>query len=159
MKKSLVVLFFGFVLGVIATGFFMYRAMPGLMLNVRKSRLGFEETVVAVSTSAIERGWRVPKIYDLQTSLVVDNYEDMTRMKIVSLYGTDDVYRMVFRDDAKMAAALLPWRIAVYETADGSVYISRLNTGILSRFYRGSIGEVMSRADREEQFILEHICH
>lgn len=158
MKKILGILFVGFVLGVVATGFLVYKTLPRFMLTVHESRLGFEETVIAVSASAIERGWRVPKIYDLQTSFIVDNYEDMTRMKIVSLYGTDDAYRMLYRDDTKMASALLPLRIAVYETADGSVYISRLNTGVLSRFYHGAIGEVLSRADREEQFMLEHIC-
>lgn len=158
MKKILGVLFIGFVLGVVATGFLVYKALPRFMLTVHKSKLGFEQTVVAISASAIERGWRVPKIYDLQASFIVDNYEDMTRMKIISLSGTDDAYRMLYRDDTKMAAALLPWRIAVYETADGSVYISRLNTGVLSRFYHGTIGEVLSRADREEQFMIEHIC-
>jgi uncharacterized protein (DUF302 family) len=157
MKKSLGLLFVGFVLGVVATGFLVYKVLPRFLLTAHKSRLAFEETVVAISASAIEHGWRVPKIYDLQTSFIVDNYEDMTRMKIVSLYGTDNTYRMLYRDDGKKTAALLPWRIAVYETADGSVYVSRLNTGVLSRFYRGIAGEMMSEAARDEHAIIERI--
>lgn len=127
------------------------------MLSTQKSRLAFEETVVAISASAIEHGWRVPKIYDLQATFIVDNYEEMSCMKIVSLLGTDNAYRMLYPDEHKMTAALLPWRIAVYETADGTVYVARLNTGVLSMFYPGSTGEMMSRSAREEQRIIENI--
>ena len=157
MKRILGLLFVGFVLGLAAAGLCVWKLLPRYMLTARQSRLGFEETVVAISASAIEHGWRVPKIYDLQATFIVDNYEEMSRMKIVSLYGTDNAYRMLYSDEQKMTAALLPWRIAVYETADGTVYVARLNAGVLSRFYSGSTGEMMSRAAREEQRIIEDI--
>jgi uncharacterized protein (DUF302 family) len=64
---------------------------------------------------------------------------------------------MLYPDENKMTAALLPWRIAVYETADGTVYVAHLNNGVLSRFYSGSTGEMMSRAAQEEQRIIEDI--
>ncbi len=157
MKRVLGLLCVGFVLGLAAAGFCVWKLLPRFMLTTQKSRLAFEETVVAISASAVEHGWRVPKIYDLQATFIVDNYEKMSRMKIVSLYGTDNAYRMLYSDEQKMTAALLPWRIAVYERADGTVHVARLNTGVLSMFYPGSAGEMMSRAAREEQSIIEDI--
>ncbi|UCC12047.1 MAG: DUF302 domain-containing protein [candidate division WOR-3 bacterium] len=157
MKRILGLLFVGFVLGLAAAGLCVWKLLPRFMLTTQHSRLAFEETVVAISASAIEHGWRVPKIYDLQATFIVDNYEEMTRMKIVSLYGTDNAYRMLYPDEYKITAALLPWRIAVYEAADGTVYVARLNTGVLSMFYPGTTGEMMSGAAREGERIIEDI--
>ena len=157
MRRILGLLFVGFVLGLAAAGLCVWKLLPRVMLTTQKSRLAFEETVAAISASAIEHGWRVPKIYDLQATFIVDNYEEMSRMKVVSLYGIDEAYRMLYRDEYKVTAALLPWRIAVYETADGTVYVSWLNTRVLSKFYSDIAGEMMSRAAREEQNIIENI--
>ena len=157
MKKGFWLIVFGFVLGVCASGLFVWKTLPRRMLPVHESRFAFEETVVAISAAAIDQGWRVPKIYDLHANFIIDNYEDITRMKVISLYDTDITYRMIYGDDNKRIAALLPYRIAVYETSDGAVYVSHLNTGILSRFYSGSAGEMMSQAARQEKAIIEHI--
>lgn len=147
----------GLVLGVLLTGLIASKTIPNLMLTVDKSALAFDETVYAIDNNAREHGWTVSKIYDIQKSLHKAGHLDINRIKVLSMCRPDHAGAILSDDDRKPVAALMPCRIGVYETADGSVYLTRMNVGLMSKMFGGVIQDVMARVQVEQQAILENI--
>ncbi len=51
----------------------------------------------------------------------------------------------------------MPCRVAIYEKADGKVYISRMNSGLMASTMGGIIHEVMDEAASQNEEILEAV--
>ena len=147
----------GLILGIALTGFIIAFSMPRMMLNVHESGLGFDETVAAIENSALEQGWKVPKIYDIQKSLVDAGYTEMTRLTIISICSPDHAYEILKEDSRKKVSAIMPCRLGVYEAKSGQTYVASLNTGLLSKMFGGVIEEVMGDVAKEEKKMLEKI--
>lgn len=147
----------GLVVGGIIAGATIWLAMPGMMLHVSQSSLSFDDTVSTIESRAVAAGWQVPKIYDLQTSLINAGKSDMTRLKVISLCQPDHAYAILSDDANKAVSAMMPCRIGVYETADGSVRIAQMNIGLMSKIFGGTIQEVMGKVSEEEADILGDI--
>jgi uncharacterized protein (DUF302 family) len=147
----------GLILGIALTGFIIAFSMPRMMLNVHESRLGFDETVAAIENSAMEQGWKVPKIYDIQKSLVDAGHTEMGRLTILSLCQPDHAYEILKEDSRKKVSAIMPCRLAVYEAKGGKVYVAGLNVGLMSKMFGGMIEEVMGDVADEEKEMLKKI--
>lgn len=52
---------------------------------------------------------------------------------------------------------MMPCRLSVYETSDGKVIISRMNTGLVSKVFGGLVTEVMAQASAENEQILSAV--
>ena len=147
----------GLILGIALTGFIIAFSMPRMMLNVHESRLGFEETVAVIENSAIEQGWKVPRIYDIQKSLADAGHTEMGRLKILSLCQPDHSYEILKEDSRKKVSAIMPCRLGVYETRGGRVYVAGLNVGLMSKMFGGNIAKVMAGVAEEEHNILKNV--
>ncbi len=147
----------GFVLGVVTAVAGALYFMPKKMLTVHKSRLGFEETVTAVQAEAEKRGWNVPKVYDIQTTLAKADHTDMNRIKIVSICQPHHAYKILKPDDNKFVAGMMPCRVGVFETESGEVFVSEMNLRLMSKLFSPSIRDVMGVVAAEEQEILATI--
>ncbi|MDA1227534.1 MAG: hypothetical protein BZY79_04700 [SAR202 cluster bacterium Casp-Chloro-G4] len=66
-----------------------YGLMKKLMITARKSKLNFEETVSAISESAINNGWEIPNTYDLQEAYLRAGHKNMTRLKVIYFCNPD----------------------------------------------------------------------
>lgn len=157
MNKNIGLALIGFVCGMVLMGIVMWTVMPNMMLNIHKSRLSFEETVSAINKSALERGWKVPKIYDIQKSLMEAGHKDMTKIKILSICQPTHAYNILKDDENKKVTAIMPCRIGVYESQDGQVYVSEMNIGLMSKMFGGTIEEVMGGVAEEEKEMLKGI--
>jgi uncharacterized protein (DUF302 family) len=51
----------------------------------------------------------------------------------------------------------MPCRIAVYQKADGSVVVSRMNTGLMSKIFGGLVTEVMAQASADSERIITSV--
>lgn len=61
-------------------------------------------------------------------------------------------------DDAtRLVSSFMPCRISIYERGDGSVVISRMNTSLVSRLFRGRVAEVMAVATEETQTLINRV--
>jgi len=147
----------GLVLGIALTAFIVTFSMPRMMLTVHRSKLGFEETVSKIEQLAIDKGWKVPKIYDIQKSLMAAGHADMQRLKIISICQPDHAYEILKDDGRKKVSAIMPCRLGIYETKDGKVYISGMNLGLMSKMFGGVIEKVMANVADEEKEMLESI--
>ena len=156
MNKS--ILFVGgFLLGAIITAVVFWSVMPGMMLNINESKLGFEETVAEIEKSAIESGWMVPKIYNIQASLQKAGFNEMTKLKILSICQPTHAFNILNNDDDKKISAIMPCRISVYEDTNGNVFIGGMNNGLMSKMFGGNIAKVMGGVAEEEHNMLKHI--
>jgi uncharacterized protein (DUF302 family) len=147
----------GIILGAVGMGILVWTQMPGMMLTVHESNLPFEETVSAIEESAETHGWNVPKIYDIQKSVEKEGHEDLGPVKILSLCQPHHAYRILKHDENKKASAIIPCRIGVFTTSDGTVHIAEMNLGLMSKLFGGLIAEVMGGVASEEKAILADI--
>ena len=144
----------GLVFGVLLMALLVYLGLPRMMLSVHRSTLDFDSTVTSVENAAASHDWLVPKVYNVQESIVSAGHTGMARLKVISLCHPDHAYRLLRHDENKMISGIMPCRIAVYETADGQVYISGLNIGRLGSLFGGDIAEVTGiiAAEQERMF-------
>lgn len=146
-SNSLVV---GVIVGFLLMGVIVWVAMPPMMINVHRSQFGFDETVTAVENAvAAEEGWKVVQVFDIQKNIVDAGFRDMTKVKIVALCNAGYAHRILGDDKDKGVTTMMPLAIGVYETANGDVYISDLNVGLMGMMFGGTIADVMGNASTD----------
>jgi uncharacterized protein (DUF302 family) len=61
------------------------------------------------------------------------------------------------RDDARPMTAFMPCRVAIYQTANGEVFFSRMNTAAFAPMLTEEIAEIMLASDKEISAIIEAV--
>ena len=154
--NRVLVLVIGMVIGVLLGFAVIWTTMPGMMIQVDRSRLSFDETVQSIQQAAADAGWQVPKTYDLRKSLLDNNQGDIGSLRVISLCQPTHAFSILSENDNKPVAGMMPCRIGIYE-ADGEVYVTRLNIGLMSKMFGGSIADVMGKVSDEEHRMLSAI--
>lgn len=149
--------FTGLIVGVVFTAVAVFVFMPKLMVPVHESKLSVDETVAAVEKAALDAGWLVPKIYNIQNTLSKNGHPDMSELKILSICQPDHAYNILtFNDKDKLVAGIMPCRVAVYKgQEDGKTYIAEMNMGLMSKMFGGNIAKVMASVAAEEKAMVE----
>ena len=148
MKYNSIIL--GVVIGFLLMGIIVWIAMPPMMINVHKSQYSFDETVAAVEKAVTaQEGWKVVKVFDIQKNIIGAGYQDMTKVKIVALCNPHYANRILSNDKDKIVTTMMPLAIGVYETKDGSIYMSEMNVGLMGMMFGGTIAEVMGDASTD----------
>ena len=156
MKRSVLTLTTGLLVGMVGAAVLFWVLMPRLMLTVHDSRLGFDDTVAAIQSSAEAHGWKCPKVYDVQKTINGVGH-DLGRVTILSLCQPDHAFRILEEDSNKKVTAVMPCRMGVFETRDGRVRIAELNVGLMGRIFGGTIAKVMGQVAEEEKMILASV--
>ena len=149
-------LIFGFVVGALATGFAIWKLMPGMMLVTHESRLPFDETVETFIQHAQEMGWQVPKVYELQNSLAKAGHQ-IPPLKVVSLCQPHYAFKVLEKDENKRISAIMPCRIGIYEKSNGKTYISEMNIALMSKMFGPAVASAMASVSAEEEAMLKGI--
>ncbi len=157
MKKPIIFLFSGLFLGMFLTVAGLGFIAPKIMLDVQESRLNFDDTLAAIKASAKEEGWKTPKAYDLQKTFAKAGYGEMSKMTVLSLCQPHHAAALLSEDSQKPFMAMMPCRVGIYEAADGKVYLSQMNMGLLSRLIGGDVAKIMKTAAQEENEIFAHV--
>ncbi len=128
-----------------------------MMFESRPSRFDFAETVTKVSAAALENGWTVPQVLDLQDHYHHQGRPEMRRATIVyycnSAAGID-----ITRDDAdKPMLVMMPTGVAVYETSAGEVRIAHMNFGLMRHMFGGVVKQALGRSARNMEKALAAI--
>jgi uncharacterized protein (DUF302 family) len=106
--------------------------------------------------SSKAEGWIIPKQYKLDVSLSKAGYEILP-VSVIELCKPEYAYKILSEDEYRLVSSMMPCRVAVYQKADGSTVISRMNTGLLSRVLDKTARDVMSRATQETDKILSPV--
>lgn len=157
MARKAAIFITGLVVGALLMGLIVYLALPGMMLKVHRSALDFDSTVTSIENAAESHEWKVPKVYDIQESIISAGHADMTRLKVISLCHPHHAYSLLRHDGNKFVSGIMPCRVAVYESTDGAIYMSELNTGRLAGLFGGDIAEVMGVISTEQHRMFSHL--
>lgn len=129
-------------------------AMPKLMLVTHKSRLGFNEALNALEKTIADNGWSSPGTIDLCASMEKHGVECPRRVAVVQMCHPEYAKEVLTTDPH--VSALMPCAIAVWESEDGAVHFSKMNTGLMGKLFGGTIAKVMGgKVSKDEQAILQ----
>jgi uncharacterized protein (DUF302 family) len=121
--------------------------MSQMMFRVDKSHLDFDETVVALSESAEQNGWQIPKTFDLQHHYHEEGLRDMTRCTILYFCNPHGGYAILTSSDkSKPLSVMMPMGVSVYETSQGQVEIAAMNLELMSNFFSGIVKDVLKES-------------
>jgi len=73
----------------------------------------------------------------------------MTKVKIVALCNPHYANRILNDDKDKVVSTMMPLGIGIYQTKDGSVYMSEMNIGLMGMMFGGTIADVMGDASKD----------
>ncbi len=153
-------MFTGIIIGLLA-GFILallivYLATPYLLFKESRHHEDFETTVAKIEEAVKAKDWKVPHVHDLQA--ILKNFgKDVRSVKVFEICQPDHSYEILSRDGERIISNLMPCRIAVYEKEDGSVWISRMNAGVVAKPMSKVIRKTMAAAARDVEEIIAKV--
>lgn len=126
------------------------------MFIENESRFNFDETVEKLSAVITESGWKVITVHDLQETLK-KNGKEVNPVKVIETCNPNHAYKLLQKDDERVASNMMPCRISVYEKSDGKVYISRMNAELLGSQLGGTIQEVVTDAFKDTEVMINKV--
>ena len=148
----------GFVAGVLLTGIIGISVAPGMMITENESSYSFAETVERIQAEAIEAGWKVPAIHEINNSVASGGF-DVAPVTVIELCKVDLAGQILSEDDSRIVSSMMPCRVAVYEDEEGRVIVSRMNTGLVSKLFGGDIAAIMADATDETEQIVNSVLN
>lgn len=146
----------GTLAGIIIGLLIVYFAAPPLLFKENKIRKDFDVTVAKLEEVVVGKGWKIPHVHDLQATMKKFDKE-VKSVKVFDICHPDHSYEILSRDQERIVTNLMPCRIAVYEKQDGSVWISRMNSGVVAKPMSKVIRKTMSAAGKEVEKIIAEV--
>lgn len=143
----------GVLVGILLTAIAIWQIMPKFLVHIVQSKHGLEETVSEIEKATLEKGWKVPHIYDIQKTLQGSGYDKMTPLKIISMCQPDHAYSLLSSETEKFISSMMPCRAAVYGKKDGKTYIAYMNISLMSKLFGGRIAKIMGDVSTEQNEI------
>ena len=135
------------------TAFWMMRTK--MMIPVRSSRT-FEETCAAIEeTVPKHEGWGFPKPpFDMYEKLAEKGQQPDGVNKIRQYYVCKPTVAKRVLSHSPFISAMMPCTWSVYEHADGTVWISKMNVGLMSKIFPNEVRTAMAEVASAEKTML-----
>lgn len=146
----------GIVSGMILGLLIAFFISPSLMFREDNYSKDFETTVAKLEKVIEEKGWKTPVVHDLQATMKKFG-KDVRSVKVLEICHPDLSYEILSRSEEKIVSSMMPCRISVYEKEDGSVWISRMNSGFLAKPMSPVIRKTMSAAAADVEKIIAEV--
>ena len=148
MTRTILIFVLGAVVGAAILGLVMQSQAASMMLVEDVSVMDFDATVQSIQDEALAAGWVVPSVHTISKSVAKAGF-DVLPVTIIELCNATIAGRALADDEGRHVAPMMPCRVAVFETSEGEVIISRMNSPLMSGFFGGIIEEVMTQAALE----------
>jgi len=147
----------GLVAGIIVAFIAIYLTAPKIMFRETKVNTDFETTVSNVEKAVEDLGWKIPHVHDLQATM--KNFgKDVRSVKVFEVCNPNYAYEILNKDEERIVSNMMPCRLAVYEKKDGSVYISRMNSGTMAKPMSKVIRTTMTDAARDVEVMIAEVA-
>ncbi len=123
--------------------------MMSVMFDLKKSKLGFDETVNAIRAGAQKRGWKVGETQDMGVAMKEAGAKESTRMKVISLCPAGAAEKVAKAGGGKVPP--LPCRATVFDGKDKKVYVMRMNLANVAKTMQGDLAKAMAEVAAEEE--------
>ncbi|MGW8314042.1 MAG: DUF302 domain-containing protein [Bacteroidales bacterium] len=147
----------GLVAGLVIAFIAMYIAAPNLMFRETKVNTDFETTATNMENAVAEHGWKIPYVHDMQATLKKFG-KDVRSVKVFELCNPDYAYEILSKDEERVVSNMMPCRLAIYEKKDGSVYISRMNSGTVSKPMSKVVRTTMTQAAADVEVMIADVA-
>lgn len=154
MKNSFLTGLIGLVVGALIAAFVLFKMSPDLMLIESKSPHDFKTTVSKFEQAVVAQGWKIPAVHDLQATMHGFG-KTVGPVKVYELCHPEHAYQILRESEERIVSSMMPCRVAIYEKADGKVYLSRMNSKLMANAMGGIVKEVMSEAFSENEQMIE----
>jgi uncharacterized protein (DUF302 family) len=131
--------------------------MQKMMFKTYASRFGFDETVEKLHENALNNGWTIPDIRNLQQEYLNSGIEEMTRLKVLYFCNPQGGYSIIQNDEKKAMSVMMPMGVSVYEIKDGSTEIAAMNIGMMGGMFPGEAKEVLIDGGKRLEASLKEI--
>jgi uncharacterized protein (DUF302 family) len=155
MKKA-GLLITGFVAGIMFVVLVGAAAISEKLFIVDESKHEFIETIDKIENLAKENGWNISHMYNLQATMQKHNLE-VEPVVIMSLCKPQIAYHILSKDSERQASVMMPCRVSVYQTKEGKVMISRMNTDLMAGMLAGITKDAMGSAGVEIEQLLKQV--
>jgi uncharacterized protein (DUF302 family) len=156
MNIAAIAVLVGLFAGIVLTALLIWFRAPAMMIDEDPSRFDFDATVDTIVKTAEDLEWKVPAIHPLHESMEKAGFS-VEKASVIELCRPDYAVKLLEQDDTRSITSLMPCRIAVYQKADGSVIVSRMNTGLMSKIFGGLVTEVMAQASADSERIITSV--
>ena len=129
--------------------------MMSIMFDLRKSRLGFDETINAIRAGGQKRGWKVGETQDMGAAMKEAGAKDAKRMKVISLCPAGANEKVAKASGGKTPP--LPCRATVFDGKDGKIYVMRMNLANMAKTMQGDLAKAMAEVAAEEEALYKDI--
>jgi len=156
MKGMITGIIIGLVAGMIVGVLVAYFVSPSLMFREDRHQKDFDTTVAELEKVVLAKGWKIPQVHDLQATMKKFG-KDVRSVKVLEICHPDHSYEILSRNEEKIVSSMMPCRISVYEKEDGSVWISRMNSGFLAKPMSPVVRKTMSAAAADVEEIIAEV--
>ncbi len=156
MKPMTIGIIIGLIAGILIGWLVMFLAAPSLMFKESSAIADFETTVAKIEEQAVEKGWKIPAVHDLQATMKKFG-KDVRSVKVFEICHPDHSYKILSQNEERIVSSMMPCRIAVYEKEDGSVWISRMNSGVVAKPMTRVVRKTMSAAASDVEEIIADV--
>jgi uncharacterized protein (DUF302 family) len=151
----------GLIAGILLTAAAMVLTMRSKMVVPKRSSKSFEatcETIEKVVPTA--EGWSFPmESFDMSAKLEAKGGlpDDVQRIRLFFTCNAK-VAKVVLGAQPKLSA-IMPCTWSVYELEDGSVWVSHMNIGLMSKMMGGVVGSSMAGVAKADDQFLRRVLH
>jgi uncharacterized protein (DUF302 family) len=146
---SLTPILLGLLVGLILAAGVMVVLMRIAMIEVYKSSFSLEATVERLEQAIRAAGWMVPDSKRLNESFAKGKVAFPRQVHLIKLCEPHHAAEVL--TDNRQMACMMPCTFAVYESDEGDVLVSKVNTRLMGKVFGGSIGRVMGGAVATEE--------
>jgi uncharacterized protein (DUF302 family) len=151
--KLIISTFIGFVLGIVVFGITIFYSAPSLLIIEDVSPYSYGRTVQSLKDTVKEHGWKITAIRELHKAAKKAGY-DIPPVSVIELCQPKHAVNILKDDENRIVTSMMPCRISIYETHDGRVIVSRLNSSLIAKMFGGTVSQVMADATKETEGIL-----
>ena len=153
----------GIAIGAASIGFFAIKLMQTKMIVEKRSTKSFQDTCEAVEKTVLsfkDEGWGFAfNNWSPYESLKKKNLipKGVKNAMVYFICNARIASKVISADNAAMA--IMPCSWAVYEKSTGSVYVAKINIGLMSRIFSDPMKEAMLNAAEAEDRMFDMILY
>jgi len=160
---TLTAVLIGALAGILLTAIAVIIIMRSKMLSTIESPLGYDATcneLEAAVTDLKDNGWSFPmERLDMYGKLAAKGKAPANVKRMMSYFMCNPALAGSVLETNPAISSIMPCTWSIYETTDGRVLISKMNVGLMSRIFGGSIHKTMMDVEETEKEILRRISN
>ena len=146
---------FGLLIGVIITAITLNLSAGKMMIKEMKSPYDYEKTVsTIVNRINSAKEWHVVTVYDMNEEVTKNGGKPIGNYSIIKYCSGKYASEMLMSDDRKTMGAMMPKAFAVYEKADGQVYVATSNGAVMGKLFGGETETLIEKVSLEVEGML-----